>query len=83
MLSRPVCRRRELPLSGHDCCCPHAASDAYAHDVPSVCVVRWKRGEVCMMTTLVLTNEGEHCAQAFLRERARMVAAEPFVATGR
>ena len=46
-------------------------------------LVRWKRGEVCMMTTLVLTNEGEHCAQAFLRERARMVAAEPFVATGR
>ena len=30
-----------------------------------------------------LIIEGEHCARAFLRERARMVAAEPLVATSR
>jgi NTE family protein len=28
-----------------------------------------------------LISEGEHCARAFLRERARLVAAEPLVTT--
>jgi hypothetical protein len=30
-----------------------------------------------------LIIEGEHCARAFLRERARTVVAEPLVATSR
>ena len=78
MLSRPVpqqpSQRTQLPAAVRLLLQTHT---------PMTLLVRWKRGEVCMMTTLVLTNEGEHCAQAFRRERARMVAAEPFVATGR